>query len=403
MSDGHCAYGAGSVHRLRANIAEQVADGVLNNFHVGDGAIVIQAEPQRHLAATILGKSLAVEQVIPALRDCCDEAAVVITKGVAFASSDGTSACRRVPPSCCNCMLGIEAVRWASASLSVRGRSGFSSFFCGVVSNFASFVSPTCSVGLGCAAVLLSWAAEPVAAAAAWRWVLWARPWSWVRPFACHPVSAGSNPCSPQDSPPWNFWRNNIWYPWAVPASPDPDPRPDRCWARMVERAAADFFSAPAALVATSATSARGRFFYRVRSRPTPADGRSVKTPIPTATVGFKTVEAHGIHFFVADSHVEQCCRRNTNRATVFAIPPQHAHPSDALRIEKIRAPSANQCTNELTLLLRQNQIDCQSRKTLYEHKIFSELGLSPEILKAIEKLGFEKAAPIQAEAIRFS
>src|SRR6267154_1516321 len=32
--------------------------------------------------------------------------------------------------------------------------------------------------------------------------------------------------------------------------------------------------------------------------------------------------------------------------------------------------------------------------------KLFSELGLSPEILKAIEKLGFEQAAPIQAEAI---
>ena len=32
--------------------------------------------------------------------------------------------------------------------------------------------------------------------------------------------------------------------------------------------------------------------------------------------------------------------------------------------------------------------------------KLFSELGLSEEILKAIDKLGFEKAAPIQAEAI---
>jgi len=32
--------------------------------------------------------------------------------------------------------------------------------------------------------------------------------------------------------------------------------------------------------------------------------------------------------------------------------------------------------------------------------KLFSELGLSAEILKAIDKLGFEKAAPIQAEAI---
>ncbi len=32
--------------------------------------------------------------------------------------------------------------------------------------------------------------------------------------------------------------------------------------------------------------------------------------------------------------------------------------------------------------------------------KLFSELGLSAEILKAIEKLGFEQAAPIQAAAI---
>jgi ATP-dependent RNA helicase DeaD len=34
------------------------------------------------------------------------------------------------------------------------------------------------------------------------------------------------------------------------------------------------------------------------------------------------------------------------------------------------------------------------------ESKLFSELGLSPEILKAIDKLGFEKASPIQAAAI---
>jgi ATP-dependent RNA helicase DeaD len=32
--------------------------------------------------------------------------------------------------------------------------------------------------------------------------------------------------------------------------------------------------------------------------------------------------------------------------------------------------------------------------------KLFSELGLSPEVLKAIDKLGFEQASPIQAEAI---
>ncbi len=32
--------------------------------------------------------------------------------------------------------------------------------------------------------------------------------------------------------------------------------------------------------------------------------------------------------------------------------------------------------------------------------KLFLELGLSPEVLKAIDKLGFEQASPIQAEAI---
>src|SRR3974390_2550454 len=32
--------------------------------------------------------------------------------------------------------------------------------------------------------------------------------------------------------------------------------------------------------------------------------------------------------------------------------------------------------------------------------KLFSELGLSAELLKAIDKLGFEQASPIQAEAI---
>ena len=32
--------------------------------------------------------------------------------------------------------------------------------------------------------------------------------------------------------------------------------------------------------------------------------------------------------------------------------------------------------------------------------KLFTELNLSPELLKAIDKLGFEKASPIQAESI---
>jgi superfamily II DNA/RNA helicase len=34
------------------------------------------------------------------------------------------------------------------------------------------------------------------------------------------------------------------------------------------------------------------------------------------------------------------------------------------------------------------------------QKKLFSELGLSPEVLKAVEKMGFEEASPIQSEAI---
>src|SRR6478752_2308491 len=33
-------------------------------------------------------------------------------------------------------------------------------------------------------------------------------------------------------------------------------------------------------------------------------------------------------------------------------------------------------------------------------HKLFSELGLSPELQKAVERMGFEQASPIQSEAI---
>ncbi len=39
-------------------------------------------------------------------------------------------------------------------------------------------------------------------------------------------------------------------------------------------------------------------------------------------------------------------------------------------------------------------------RKKSMTTKLFSELGISPELLKAIDKLGFEQASPIQAEAI---
>ena len=34
------------------------------------------------------------------------------------------------------------------------------------------------------------------------------------------------------------------------------------------------------------------------------------------------------------------------------------------------------------------------------QKKLFSELGLSPEILKAVAKMGFEEASPIQSETI---
>ena len=34
------------------------------------------------------------------------------------------------------------------------------------------------------------------------------------------------------------------------------------------------------------------------------------------------------------------------------------------------------------------------------EKRLFAELGLSPEILKAVDKMGFEEASPIQTAAI---
>ena len=34
------------------------------------------------------------------------------------------------------------------------------------------------------------------------------------------------------------------------------------------------------------------------------------------------------------------------------------------------------------------------------QKKLFSELGLSPDLLRAVEKMGFEEASPIQSQAI---
>src|SRR6185503_3602807 len=57
----------------------------------------------------------------------------------------------------------------------------------------------------------------------------------------------------------------------------------------------------------------------------------------------------------------------------------------------------ARRLPQDLSLVTRSIAIGCQCYMT---PKLFSELSLSPEVLKAIEKLGFEKAAPIQAAAI---
>jgi ATP-dependent RNA helicase DeaD len=53
----------------------------------------------------------------------------------------------------------------------------------------------------------------------------------------------------------------------------------------------------------------------------------------------------------------------------------------------------------KIALARRFPGVSCPDYQTVTP-KLFSELGLSPELLKAIEKLGFEQAAPIQAAAI---
>src|ERR1035441_6637781 len=56
----------------------------------------------------------------------------------------------------------------------------------------------------------------------------------------------------------------------------------------------------------------------------------------------------------------------------------------------------------ETALVLRSAALCCSfwTISICVTTKLFSELGLSSELLKAIDKLGFEQAAPIQAEAI---
>jgi len=58
-------------------------------------------------------------------------------------------------------------------------------------------------------------------------------------------------------------------------------------------------------------------------------------------------------------------------------------------------------CGNDLALFLDWIAVACSTGNTFcMTPKLFSEFGLSAEILQAIDKLGFEQASPIQAEAI---
>src|ERR1051326_4079061 len=68
------------------------------------------------------------------------------------------------------------------------------------------------------------------------------------------------------------------------------------------------------------------------------------------------------------------------------------------------RCPAGFAWSNPKATLIapaRLSALGCARRgKTRMTTKLFSELNLSPELLKAIDKLGFEQASPIQAEAI---
>ena len=70
-------------------------------------------------------------------------------------------------------------------------------------------------------------------------------------------------------------------------------------------------------------------------------------------------------------------------------------------RPRRICMPRAKFILHDLTLARSGIPIRSTGREdNSMTSKLFSELGLSPEILKAIDKLGFEQASPIQAEAI---
>src|ERR1039458_8946585 len=70
----------GIVDGLLADVTEQVADGVFQDGHVGNGPVVIQVEPQHDLAGAVQRELLAVEQGIPAIGHGVHELAVILSE-----------------------------------------------------------------------------------------------------------------------------------------------------------------------------------------------------------------------------------------------------------------------------------------------------------------------------------
>jgi hypothetical protein len=88
MSSGHGLNGAGSLMAFLTNITEQVADGVLQNLHIGDGAVVIQVKSQRHLAVRSIANCWLSSKSYQRCVTASTSAASYAPNGVAFTSND---------------------------------------------------------------------------------------------------------------------------------------------------------------------------------------------------------------------------------------------------------------------------------------------------------------------------
>ncbi len=244
-------------------------------------------KPQRHLARAVRRKFLAVEQIIPALRHRRNELAVVIAER----PWPSRPAMAPTPAVACHLLLqllaGKSVWRCASACLTVRGRSGFSSVFSGDISCFATFVPPASSIGFGCSGCVSFFGCGCGAGGVGL--ALGVRGTSLVlaRRSACRSTSAGSNPWPHPCRPRGNSCWNNISCPSARPAKPGPDPRREKCSARLLARPAAIFF-ARAACAPASAAAATARLFCRVHNRPTPENATPARSQAPTSTVSFQ-------------------------------------------------------------------------------------------------------------------